>query len=243
MQHFSGGGTVVNGIAANSTHAVVVGSVFNAVTVDACSMHPSGSGYDTFIASFATSDLSCAWSRVAGDSVSSNSNGINAVAPMPDGGWVATGYFSGGILFATSGSSLASHGMSDAFAVRYGPNGEHVWSFRYGGTGSDSGNAVTTLSTGETFLAGSFNSPSILFGTFTLNGPSQVFVTRMTAGATPTHDWAVALGGDGPDRPEGIAVDAAGNPYVSAYFNGMTTVGGTALTGADYDTWVAALVR
>jgi hypothetical protein len=236
------GNFIITGVAANATNAAVVGSVSAAATIGPCGFHPSGAGNDMFIASFLSSDLSCVWARTAGDSTSNVQAGATSVATQPDGGFVTTGYFAGNVLFATSGTSLASHGMSDIFAVRYGADGTHIWSFRYGGTGSDAGTSIATMPTGETFLTGVFTG-SALFGTHTVMGPSSVFVTRMTSGATPTHDWAVALGGDGPDRSDGLGVDAAGNSYVSAYFTGMTSVGGMAFTGADYDTWVAALVR
>jgi hypothetical protein len=231
----------MSAVAANATNVAVTGDFSADTTLDSCGFHRSGTGSDTFVASFLAMDLTCAWARTAGDSVSGNSSSGASVAPQPDGGWVATGYMQGAVLFASSGTSLVSHGAEDVFAVRYGPTGDHIWSFRYGGTGSDVGTSIATTPTGETVLTGVFTA-SITFGAFTLSGPSDVFVTRMSAGPTPTHDWAVALGGDSPDRTEGIAVDAAGNVYASAYFNGMTNVGGTALTGADYDTWVAALV-
>lgn len=229
------------GVAANATNVAVTGSYTADATVGGCGFHRSGTGSDMLIASLSATDLSCQWSRTAGDSTSGNSTEGFSIAALPDGGWAVTGYMQGAVLFATSGTSLASHGMSDVFAVRYGPTGDHVWSFRYGGTGQDVGTSIATMATGETFLTGTFTS-SITFGAITLSGPSDVFVTRMSAGATPMHDWAVALGGDSPDRTEGLAVDDAGNVYAAAYFSGMTNVGGTALTGADYDTWVARLV-
>lgn len=70
-----------------------------------------------------------------------------------------------------------------------------------------------------------------------------MFVTRMSAGTTPQHEWAVGLGGNNADRSEGPATNRDGYPYVVAYFTGMTNVDGTALTAADFDAWVAALVR
>ena len=60
---------------------------------------------------------------------------------------------------------------------------------------------------------------------------------------TPIVEWARGFGGDDPDRAEGVAVDPAGNPYVAAYFSGMTVVDGRALAAASQDAWVAGLVR
>lgn len=66
---------------------------------------------------------------------------------------------------------------------------------------------------------------------------------RMSTGTAPSHEWAVALGGDDTDRAEGLAVDADGYVYVLAYFNGMTTVDGQTMTAMAYDAWLGALVR
>src|SRR5262249_23561589 len=153
-----------------------------------------------------------------------------------------TGSFKGSALWATSGSSLTSHGSFDAFAVRYAANGDHVWSFRYGGTGFDLGTGIAATSDGSTILTGTF-AADITSGPFDLTGVNDGYVTRMSPGTAPTHEWAVALGGDSTDAPDGIAVDASGYVYVLAYFMGMTDVDGQAMTALDYDAWLAAIVR
>lgn len=239
VAHFDGNFRM-SGVAANATNVAVTGS-FTADATVPCTVRRSGVGSDFMLVSLVSSDLSCAWARTAGDSTSGNDADGFAVAPEPDGGWAATGVFEGSALWATSGTFLTSAGAADVFAVRYGPTGDHIWSFRYGTAGSEVGTAIATTPTGETFLTGTFQT-SITFGARTLMAPGHVFVTRMSAGATPTHDWAVALGGDGSDRTEGLAVDADGNVYAAAYFNGMTALGGDAYTAADYDNWVVALV-
>jgi secreted PhoX family phosphatase len=156
---------------------------------------------------------------------------------------VATGGFQGNVLFASSGSALQSQGASDVFAVRYAANGDHVWSFRYGDAGSDVGTQIAATPDGSVVFTGAFNSASITFGGFDLTGTNDVFVTRMSPGDTPTHEWAVALGGDDTDRAEGLAVDPDGYVYVLAYFMGMTNVDGVAMTAANYDAWLGALIR
>jgi hypothetical protein len=65
----------------------------------------------------------------------------------------------------------------------------------------------------------------------------------MSPGNTPTHEWAVALGGDDDDRAEGLAIDPDGYVHVLAYFTGMTNVDGVAMTAAGYDAWLGALIR
>ncbi len=238
------GNIEIRGIAASDTRLAIAGDFSGAPTIDSpCSISSSGTNSpDGYVAQLAQADLDCQWAQDFGDSAADNSASASAVAAYPGGGWVATGSFKGNVLFATSGTSLGSRGSFDAFAVRYAANGNHVWSFRYGDTGFDLGTAIATTSDGSTLLTGTF-ATAITFGTFDLTGASDGYVTRMSSGNAPTHEWAVALGGDGTDSPEGIAVDAAGYVYVLAYFMGMTEVDGQAMTALDYDAWLAAVVR
>ncbi len=231
-------------IAADDTRIAIAGDFEGAPTIDSpCSISSAGSSSrDGFVAQLAQADLDCQWSQDFGDSAANNSASASGVAAYPGGGWVATGSFKGNILFAESGSSLVSRGNFDAFAVRYAANGNHVWSFRYGDTGFDLGTAIATTADGSTILTGTF-ATAITFGTTDLEGANDAYVTRMSPGNAPTHEWAVALGGDNPDSPDGIAVDADGYVYVLAYFMGMTDIDGQAMTALDYDAWLAAVVR
>ena len=231
-------------IAANDTRIAVAGYFSGSPTFDAgCAISSSGSNSpDGWVAQFAQTDLDCQWSRDFGDLAADSSTTAHAVAAYPGGGWVVTGSFQGNVLFAESGTSLASRGSYDAFAVRYAANGDHVWSFRYGDTGADSGTSIATTPSGAVIFTGAF-AGDITFGGFDLSGANDVFVTRMSPGDAPAHEWAVALGGDSTDRAEGLALDGEEGVYVGAYFNGMTVVDGTTLTALDYDAWLAALVR
>jgi len=235
----------LNAIAANGTFLGLGGYFFASATIDAgCAVSISGSGGDSdgWVAQLATSDLDCKWVRDFGDSTSGMSSSTHGIAAYPGGGWVATGAFQGNVLWAESGSSLGSRGGFDAFAVRYAGNGDHVWSFRYGDTAMDVGEGVAVTADGHTILSGRFES-AITFGAIELDGAKNVYVTRMGTGDTPGHEWAVSLGGDDYDWPYGLAVDSEDNVYVQATFTGQTNVDGTPLTAADYDGWIAALVR
>lgn len=231
-------------IAATDTKVGVAGEFRAAVTIDAgCGISLNGSNAsDGLVADFRVSDLDCQWAQDFGDLDPDMDAFAFGVAAHPDGGWVATGGFEGNVLWAEEGSSLGSRGGFDAFAVRYAANGTHVWSFRYGDTGSDIGTAIATAPDGATFLTGAF-AGDITFGGFDLTGPNDAYVTRMSPGNTPSHEWAVALGGDSTDRPESLAADGDGYVYVGAYFNGMTNVDGEVFTAQDYDAWLGALIR
>ncbi len=238
------GNLELNAIAASASKLAVAGYFSGTPTIDAgCNISSSGSNSaDGFMLQLTPADLDCEWSQDFGDSATDMSCAAKGVAAYPGGGWVVTGDFKGNVLFAASGSSLPSRGSFDAFAVRYAANGTHVWSFRYGDTGFDLGTAVATTEDGSVILAGTF-AADITFGGFDLSGANDVYLTRMSPGDAPSHEWAVALGGDSTDSPDSLAVTAEGYPYVLAYFNGMTTVDGQTMTALDYDAWLGAMIR
>ncbi|HEU5056191.1 MAG TPA: hypothetical protein VFU21_06690 [Kofleriaceae bacterium] len=232
------------GVATGNGRIGIAGWFLGSPTIDAgCNITSAGtSSDDGFVAQFLPADLDCQWAKDFGDSAADNTASADAIAAYPGGGWVSTGGFEGNILFAESGTSLQSRGTYDAFAVRYADNGDHVWSFRYGDAGFDGGNAIATTPDGSTFVTGNFES-TITFGGFELEGPDDAWVTRMSPGEAPAHEWAVALGGDENDRPEGLAVSPEGYVYTLAYFSGMTNVDGEVMTAlGDDDGWLGALV-
>jgi hypothetical protein len=237
-------GTVnLYGVAVNGTHIAVVGDVGSAITLDTrCNLSPSGTGNDAMIIDLMGSTLTCQWSKNFGDFTNGNTATTQSVAAYPGGGWVIVGDFKGNILLAPSGSSLSSRGDFDVFAGRFSADGTHVWSFRYGDTGFDLGYGVAVTPEGNVVLAGTFTG-NITFGTITVPGVKNTFVTRMSAGNTPTHEWAVGLGGDDYDLTESVAVAPDGSVYVVSIFTGMTNIAGMSLTSQDYDAWIAALVR
>jgi Divergent InlB B-repeat domain len=230
------------GIAVNGTHIAVAGRIRQAVTLDRCGMTPSGAGADAMIIDLLGSTLVCQWARNFGDFVNNNDAAFQAIAAFPGGGWAVSGDFKGNVNIAGTGPSLSSRGDFDVLAARFAGDGTHVWSFRYGDTGFDLGEGIAVTPEGNVLLAGTFNT-SITFGLTTVNGVMNSFVTRMSAGATPTHEWAVSLGGDSYDLTQGTTTAPDGTVYIAGLFTGMTNIGGTLLTAQDYDTWIVALVK
>jgi hypothetical protein len=232
------------GIAANGAHIAIAGQTRSALTLDSpCSVTPSGANAtDALVIDLLGATLDCQWMRNYGDFVADNDATAHSIAAFPGGGWVLAGSFEGSMNVAGSGASLTSRGGFDAFTARLGADGSHAWSFRYGDTGFDVGYGVATTPEGNVLVAGAF-ATTITFGTTTLTGATDTFVTRMSAAATPSHEWAVGLGGNDYDLAESIAVARNGAVYVLSTFTGMTNVAGTALTSQSYDAWIGALVQ
>ncbi len=117
--------------------------------------------------------------------------------------------------------TLTNLGYQNAFLVKYDTAGNVIWAKNIGGTNTDEAVGVATDASGNVVVAGSFNSPSIMFGSITvtnysLDGTDNMFVAKLdSTGATI---WANQGMGN---KIEGsaVAVDAIGDVYVSGYYN------------------------
>lgn len=102
------------------------------------------------------------------------------------------------------------------------------WSRRFGGTGNDSGKAMTVDASGNTFITGYFQGQV----DFTGNGTGQVGTTKLTAlglydmfvakySSVGVLQWVNQYGGAGATvNPNAIGVDNAGNIIVGGAFDG-----------------------
>ena len=84
-----------------------------------------------------------------------------------------------------------------------------------GGAVSDAGYAIAIDSLGDAYVAGATSSPNFPHATNSLNGASQdAFITELNPTGTAVIYYTY-LGGSGADTAFGIAVDSAGNAYVT----------------------------
>ncbi len=89
-----------------------------------------------------------------------------------------------------------------------------------GGTDGDWSYSVKTDANGNVYVAGSFKSATISFGTFTLNntiaGSNDLFLVKYDNNQNVL--WAVSYGGNGSDVASSVDVDETGNIYLGGYF-------------------------
>jgi hypothetical protein len=136
------------------------------------------------------------------------------------GGWVSGG-------FDTSHGGTAAY---DGFVVKLNSAGAHLWSTYLGSGGYDLGEGIAIDASGNAFIVGYTESSGWVSGGFdtSYNGGSfDAFVVAL--GGTGAHVWSTYLGGSGDDRGYGIAIDAAGN----AYLTGETASSGWVTGGFD----------
>ena len=110
-------------------------------------------------------------------------------------------------------------GSSDAFITKLDPTGSRVvYSTYLGGSGQEEGLGIAVNTAGNAYVTGrtgstNFPTTSRAFQT-TISGSDDAFVTKIA----PTGSalvYSTYLGGSAFDRGFGIAVDAAGNAYVT----------------------------
>ena len=116
--------------------------------------------------------------------------------------------------------TIGSNFSSDAFVTKLRPNGPLVYSTYLGGSSSDNGNAIAVDASGNTYITGttsSSNFPTQNAIQPTNNGFSgDAFVTKLNPQGLGLV-YSTYLGGSNGDVGRGIAVDSAGNAYVTGF--------------------------
>jgi hypothetical protein len=142
------------------------------------------------------------------------------------------GFFRG---TATVGTfNLPSAGELDVVVIKYDLSGNVVWAASAGGERNDIGLGIAVDYFGDTYITGRF-SGTATFGPVTLTGAgspevffsSDVFVAKYDKNGNVL--WAKSFG---PAAGESIALDNAGNFYLTGYFAGTATFGSYNITSA-----------
>lgn len=103
-----------------------------------------------------------------------------------------------------------------------------LWANRAGGPNADNGRGIVSDASENTYVVGSFSSIVMNFGTATLanynnsGGLADVFVAKFDAAGALV--WAKKAGDFAGDYGTAIALDQAGNVYITGYFYGANAV-------------------
>ena len=177
---------------------------------------------DTFVAKY-DPEGNLIFALRLGDTDRDDGNGIAADAL---GNSYVTGTFRGTVDLdpGTGVTNLTSVGSTDTFVAKYDPEGNLVSGFGLGSTDSRvSGAAIAVDAAGSSYLMGSFGGtvdfdPGFLTRNLTSNGPSDIFVAMYNTRGNRV--FAFALGNANSENAKDVAVDAAGNTYVTGNFTG-----------------------
>jgi hypothetical protein len=222
------------GIAVDANGNVyVTGYFYNTIDFGGGTLTSKGSA-DIYIVSF-TPGGKHRWSKAFGNT---SSDYGYSIAVDGNGNVYISGYFYSSVNFG--GTTLTSKGSGDIFLASFDASGKHRWSKSFGSTSSDYGYGVATDPAGNVYLTGSFYyTVDFGGGPIAVKGSRDIFVASYTS--TGTHRWSKGFGGTGYDYGYAVAVDGSGNSYITGYFSGTVSFGGTNLVSkGSYDAFLAS---
>lgn len=139
-----------------------------------------------------------------------------------------TGFFRSSISF--DAITIFSAGFRDLFVVKYDTNGNALWAKRAGGSDDDEGEAIAVDATGQVYVTGFFQSPTITFGSTTLTNTTSsyyvdLFIAKYDSSGNPL--WARKAGGTKHDYGTAISTDTFNNVILAGHFLSPTISFGT----------------
>jgi len=198
--------------------------------------------YDIFLVKY-DKDGNIQWLKSWGGSDNDEANAVKADA---NGNVTITGFFASttfnfGLIPLTN---VSTDGHSDVFVMQVDANGKEIWGLSYGGSDDDIASAITVDASNNVYVAGYFNSPSLIFSSVTLGNDSNistqdVFLAKFSSAGIPS--WAVKAGGGQVDEPSALTCDASGNLYMTGRYSSKLLSLGSKKYGniGSYDVFVA----
>lgn len=204
----------------------VAGVISGSADFGGGTMLDAGNG-DAFVAKLDASGNHL-WSKRFGDV---NSQSANAVAVDQFGDVFVVGSISGSVDFG--GGPLSGPGQN-AFIAKFDTDGAYMWSGRYGGNVEPSGQGVKDVAVdvmGNVSIVGSFFGPvDFGGGSFQTAGAVDIFLAKFDGAGG--HLWSKHFGDISNDYGQGVAVNSAGNVFITGYIEGTVNFGNGVLQGA-----------
>jgi len=195
----------------------------------------STGGHDIFVAKF-DPDGNHIWSKRFGDGSNQFPRGVTSDA---SGNVIVMGYFESTVDFG--GGGLTSAGLNDVFVAKFDPDGNHIWSKRFGDASQQYAQGTDTDDSGNVYVTGQFEG-TVDFGGggLTSAGSSDIFVVKIDAGGN--HLWSKHFGDANSQWFRDVECDGPGNVIVTGYIKGTVNFGGGDLTSAGgWDVVIAKL--
>jgi len=181
----------------------------------------------------------CLWAKQASGTSKDCGYGISSDA---SGNSYVTGNFWTSATFGAFQLTSVGDQYLDIFTAKYDPSGNCLWAKSGGGIYHDYGSGISTDANGNSYVTGTYQENGTFSGTQLPNNGSYDIVL-LKYDPIGNLVWAKNMGGSGDDEGSAVFVDAAGNSYLSGYFNGsaafgkfqLTSYGGSDIYVAKYD--------
>jgi hypothetical protein len=218
------------GVAATSSGVYVTGNTENA------------GNFDIFAIKLDSSNGNMLWNQQFGGAGEDSSK---AIVVDSSGNAYLTGFLKSST--AAFGSAVVQSSGTDAFAVKLNnADGSVAWAKSLGASGEEYGNGLGLDGNGNLYIAGSFTSSTWNLGTATLTkndvGSADVFTLKLNS-IDGSLTWAKSFGGNSFESAYGIAVDGAGNSYLTGEFfsSGLAFGNATLNRAGGFDLFVTKL--
>ncbi len=197
-----GGAIAVDGTGA----AYVAGLTYSTnFPLQSAAQNFNAGGGDAFLTKIASNGASLVYSTYLGDT------GYDAAS--------AVAVSSAGIAIIGGTREIPTHPDSDGFVAKFTTAGSAItYNKTVGGTGADAVYGVAMDTAGNAYLTGETESRDfpLTAGAYdvTYNGAGDAFIAKLNSSGT-TYQYSTFLGGSRAEKAYAIAVDTAGNAYVT----------------------------
>ena len=224
-------------VAHDAAGNVIIAGAFSGSIVFGLTTLTTKGASDIFVAKFGP-DGAPLWAKSFGDA---KNQSARAIAADAQGNVVVVGQFSGTVNFG--GGNLTSEGnfFDDAYIVKLGSQGNHIWSKSFVELDSQVPHGVAVGATGDIAMVGDFQT-KMTFDGITINsaGDTDAFVAVFdSAGAAK---WAKAFGDVVAQSAHAVSFDATGNVLLTGDTDGAIDFGqGAQPLAGTKNAWAAKL--
>lgn len=219
------------------TGNVIIAGAFSGSLTFGASTIVSAGATDIFVAKLSP-DGAPIWAKGFGDAKDQSARGIAADA---QGNVVVVGQFVGTVNFGGGALTSVGPNFDDAFLVKLGPQGNHLWSKKFGDINSQVPHGVAVGPTGDIVMVGDFQT-NMTFDGVALNsaGDTDAFVAAFDSGGSAK--WAKAFGDAAAQSAHAVAFDATGNVLLTGDTSGAVDFGqGSQALAGTQNAWAAKL--
>lgn len=214
---------VANAVAVKGDKVVVAGNFLDEIKIGAGVAKKSNGSDDIYIAAFdKTGNAEWLWTAGGIDS-----DGVNAIAATPDGGWIVGGSFTDSLTI-TAGSrqvNMKSKGKTDAILIKLAAGGDTEWVKQFGGRYDDTILHVAVDANGNVFVQGAFKDIAEWGGKpLKAGGGSDNDVVLAKYDTNGDHLWSKNFGNAFNEVAGGIAVDPAGHVTIAGSFENKGSI-------------------